>query len=131
MSDHTHCATCDSTLDRIYRNRLDGADGWVYVCATCEDKSTGETEPAVPYCIQCGRPMTRTGQAWTCNTCCWGCHEGQWTHDTMRLATQTLTTENQTKLNTPAEAYVTGFLAAWDKALELCRSIENQLEGNA
>lgn len=32
MSDHTHCATCDSTLDRIYRNRLDGADGWVYVC---------------------------------------------------------------------------------------------------
>lgn len=131
MSTTTRCAACGNNLSRVYQNRLDGADGWAYVCPTCEDRAIGETESAVPHCIQCGRPMTRARQAWTCNTCCWMYHEGQWTHDTLRLATQMLTTENQTKLNMPAEAYVTGFLTAWDKALELCRSIETQLGGNA
>lgn len=130
MSDHTHCATCGSTLNRIYHNRLDGTDGWVYVCPTCENKSTGETEPAVPHCIQCGRPMTRTGQAWTCDVCCWVCHEGQWSHDTIRLAANTLSSE-PTGFPTMPEAYIAGFLTAWNKALQLCRSIENQLGGNS
>ena len=130
MSDHTHCATCGSTLNRIYHNRLDGADGWVYVCPTCEDKSIGETEPAVPHCIQCGRPMTRARQAWACNTCCWVYHEGQWSHDTIRLAANTRSSE-PTGFPTMPEAYCAGFLTAWNKALQLCRSIENQLGGNS
>lgn len=29
------------------------------------------------------------------------------------------------------EAYIAGFLTAWNKALQLCRSIENQLGGNS
>lgn len=105
---------------------------WVYVCPTCEDKSIGETEPAVPHCIQCGRPMNLDGDTWVCGTCCWTRDQNDhWSHDTLRLATRTLTAENQTNLNTPAEAYVVGFLAAWDKALELCRSLENQLGEHA
>lgn len=132
MSDHTHCATCDSTLNRIYHNRLDGADGWVYVCPTCEDRAVDKTEPAIPHCIQCGHPMNLDGDTWVCGTCCWTRDQNDhWSHDTLRLATRTLTAENQTNLNTPAEAYVAGFLAAWDKALELCRSLENQLGEHA
>lgn len=99
---------------------------------TCEDRAVDKTEPAIPHCIQCGRLMNLDGDTWVCGTCCWTRDQNDhWSHDTLRLATRTLTAENQTNLNTPAEAYVVGFLAAWDKALELCRSLENQLGEHA
>lgn len=125
-----HCTDCGHDTTRIKLNRLNGEDGWKYICTQCEP-TPPHHDPA-PNCIQCGRLMNLDGDTWVCGTCCWTRDQNDhWSHDTLRLATRTLTAENQTNLNTPAEAYVVGFLAAWDKALELCRSLENQLGEHA
>ena len=130
MSTANQCAACGNSLSRIYQNRLDGADGWAYVCPTCEDHAVQATEPAVPHCVQCGRPMAQAGQAWACAACCWTYNNGRWSHDTIRLAANTLSSE-PTGFTTMPEAYIAGFLTAWDKALHLCRSVEANLDRQA
>lgn len=125
-----HCPDCGNDTTPVKLNRLNGEDGWKYICPQCEP--TPPHHDPIPHCIQCGHLMNLDGDTWVCGTCCWTRDQNDhWSHDTLRLATRTLTAENQTNLNTPAEAYVVGFLAAWDKALELCRSLENQLGEHA
>ncbi len=89
----TFCPECGREMTRVKMNRLIGRDGWRWYCPVCAPEPHPHT-PIVPWCVQCGQPMRPDGQqyGWVCEPCCWRCtHDGQWSHDTARLATRMFT----------------------------------------
>lgn len=112
----TFCPECGREMTRVKMNRLIGRDGWRWYCPVCAPEPHAHT-PIVPWCVQCGQPMRPDGQqyGWVCEPCCWRCtHDGQWSHDTARLATRMFANEHPARTGTGVKAYVAGFTAAWN-----------------